>query len=112
MRFCRPTGRVLRLQCPRWRPHRDDPKLPLPPPIVASRRFYGTVTLDAARLASSAGTIGSEVVQHLEALLGAHVELTLEIQAEVPDGVPDDVVRIVTENARTLEFDSASFEDE
>ena len=90
----------------------DDTKLPLPPPIVASRRFYGTVTLDAARLASSAGTIGSEVVQHLEALLGAHVELTLEIQAEVPDGVPDDVVRIVTENARTLKFDSASFEDE
>ncbi len=38
--------------------------------------------------------------------------VTLEITAEVPDGVPDQVVRIVTENGRTLKFTSQGFERE
>ena len=40
------------------------------------------------------------------------MEVTLEIQANVPDGVPDNVVRIVTENANTLKFTSQGFEEE
>jgi hypothetical protein len=38
--------------------------------------------------------------------------VTLEIAAHVPDGTPDNVVRTVTENSRTLKFDSAGFEEE
>lgn len=38
--------------------------------------------------------------------------LTIEIEAEVPDGVPDNVVRTVTENSRTLKFTSHGFEKE
>ncbi len=53
-----------------------------------------------------------EVLQHLAALMSADVEVTLEIQARVPDGVPENVVRTVTENARTLKFTSAEFEEE
>ena len=46
-------------------------------------------------------------------LVGANVTVTLEIAAEVPDGAPDNVVRTVTENARTLKFVSGSgFEKE
>jgi adenylosuccinate lyase len=59
-----------------------------------------------------AGKIADEVIQHLTSLLGAEVEVTLEIQANVPDGVPDNVVRIVTENANTLKFTSQGFEEE
>jgi hypothetical protein len=33
-------------------------------------------------------------------------------QARVPSGVPDNVVRIVSENCRTLKFKSRSFERE
>jgi hypothetical protein len=40
------------------------------------------------------------------------VEVTLEIRAEVAEGVPDDVVRTVTENAATLKFSSQGFEEE
>ena len=36
----------------------------------------------------------------------------LEIQAKIPDGVPDDVVRTVTENCRTLKFKQFAFEEE
>ena len=48
---------------------------------------------------------------YLVSLMGANVEITLEIQATVPDGVPENVIRIVTENARTLKFDQSGFEE-
>jgi hypothetical protein len=40
------------------------------------------------------------------------VTVTLEIEAEIPSGAPDNVVRIVTENGRTLKFTSQGFERE
>ena len=45
--------------------------------------------------------------------LAKHVgnQITLEIQAEIPDGAPDNVVRTVTENCRTLKFTSYGFEE-
>jgi hypothetical protein len=45
-------------------------------------------------------------------LVGARVELTLEVQAEVPDGIPEGRQRIVNENCRTLKFESFGFEEE
>lgn len=79
---------------------------------AAPKRFHGTVRLDPLKLGSSAGRVGDEVVQHLQALLGSAVEVTLEIRAAVGDGVPDSVVRTVSENARTLKFESFGFEEE
>jgi hypothetical protein len=40
------------------------------------------------------------------------VKVTLEIEAEIPSGAPDNVVRTVTENSRTLKFTSQGFEAE
>jgi len=76
------------------------------------RRFYGSVKLDSLRVGRDAGRIADEVIQHLTKLVGAEVEVTLEIQARLPDGVSDKTVRDVTENCRTLRFDSFGFEDE
>jgi hypothetical protein len=45
-------------------------------------------------------------------LVGANVAVRLEVTAEVPEGVPDDVARTVTENAKTLKFDQHGFERE
>ena len=45
-------------------------------------------------------------------LVGAKVKVTLEIEAEVPSGAPDQVIRTVTENSRTLKFTSQGFEKE
>ena len=67
--------------------------------------------LDASRLNRDAGRIAEEVVQHLVGLLGAEVEVTLEIHADIPDGAPDSVVRTVTENCHTLRFKTHGFED-
>ena len=57
-----------------------------------------------------AGRIADEVIAHLAALPGAKVEVTLEVQVRVGEGVDDDVVRTVSENATALKFDHASFE--
>ena len=40
------------------------------------------------------------------------MEVTLEIQAYIPDGAPEHVVRVVTENCRTLKFRTHAFETE
>jgi hypothetical protein len=51
-----------------------------------------------------------EVLSHLTGLAGATVRVTLEIEAQVPGGVPEGTVRIVTENGRTLKFTTQGFE--
>ena len=63
-------------------------------------------------IARDAGKIMEEVVLHLTRLYGANVQVTLEIQAAIPDGVPEETVRTVTENCRTLKFDGLGFEEE
>jgi hypothetical protein len=80
------------------------------PPLM--RRFHGSVKLDPIRIGRDAGRIGEEVVQHLSGLLGASVEVSLEIHAEIPDGAPEKTVRDVTENCRTLKFESYGFEED
>jgi hypothetical protein len=51
-------------------------------------------------------------VQHLNALVGAEVEVIIEVHAKVPDGIPENVARTVGENARALKFDEFAFEEE
>ena len=92
---------------------RGRPSVPPPPtPPALPKRYYGTVTLEAARVGRDAGKIAEEVISHLAGLDGAKVTVTLEISAEVPGGVPENVVRIVMENGRTLRFAGQGFERE
>jgi predicted AAA+ superfamily ATPase len=81
----------------------------LPPKIG---RFHGSVTVDPLRLGRDAARIAEEVVQHLTGLVGANVQITIEIHAELPDGAGDKLVRDVTENCRTLKFTDFGFEQE
>lgn len=76
------------------------------------KRFYGNIEIDPLRINRDASAIANEIIQHLTRLNGASVKITLEIEAEIPEGVPDDVVRTVTENCRTLKFKDQSFEQE
>ncbi len=79
-------------------------------PAPRPRRFHGTVTLDPTRVGRDASRIADEVIAHLAAPVGAVVTVTLEIEAYLPDGASDQVVRTVTENGRTLRFTSQGFE--
>ena len=85
---------------------------PPKPADAPPKRFHGTVTLDAARVGRDASRVAEEVIAHLTGLVGAKVTVTLEIEAEIPSGASDHVVRTVTENSRTLKFTSQGFEKE
>jgi hypothetical protein len=76
------------------------------------RRFYGTARLDSARVGRDAGRIAEEVIAHLTGQMGAEVTVTIEVVASLPNGASDQLVRTVTENCRTLRFDSQGFERE
>jgi hypothetical protein len=89
----------------------DSPPLPIKP-VPQSRRFHGSAKIDPTRLSRDVDVIASSVVQHLTGLVDAKVTITLEIEAEIPSGAPDNVVRTVTENCRTLKFESQGFESE
>jgi predicted AAA+ superfamily ATPase len=95
-------------------PTPGEPLAPAQPaiPVVRAKpkRFHGTVVLDATRTGRDAGRIAEEVISHLSALIGANVTVTLEIEAKIPDGAPDNVVRTVTENSKTLKFTNHGFE--
>ncbi len=84
----------------------------IPPGPAPPKRFHGTVTLDPTRVGRDASRVADEVISHLAGLVGAEVTVTLEVEAEIPTGAPDHVVRTVTENSRTLKFTSLGFEEE
>ena len=81
-----------------------------PKPVAQRIRFHGTVTLDPTRVGRDASRIADEMIAHLAGLVGANLVVTLEIAAEIPSGVPDHVIRIVTENGQALKFFNQGFE--
>lgn len=81
------------------------------PPAPVLNRFHGSVQLDPVRLGRDASRIAEEVIQHLSGIVGANVEITLEVHAELPEGASEKLVRDVTENCRTLRFSNYGFEE-
>lgn len=86
-----------------------DPPFVQVPGADLSRSFHGVVEIDPARLGGSAGAISQEVVQRLASIMGSNVRVTLEIRADVPDGIPEKVERDVSENCNTLRFRQHGF---
>ncbi len=105
-------NRLLELQGGAALPPPMPPTPPTPPVAPKLTRFHGTVTLDPTRVGRDASRVADEVIAHLSGLVGAKVTVTLEVEADIPSGAPDHVVRTVTENSRTLRFTSQGFEKE
>ena len=74
-------------------------------------RFFGVASISPDRYARDLTRLSQEIIQHLAAPDGVDLEIRVEITARRPDGYPDDKVRNVTENARTLKFETYGFED-
>ena len=89
---------------------KDETGVSQPTGTLRPTRFHGTVELDATRVGRDAGKIAEEVIAHLAGLVGSTVTVTIEVDAKIPGGAPDSVVRIVTENSQTLKFTSHGFE--
>ncbi len=73
-------------------------------------RFYGTVKIDPLRIGRDTSKIADEVIQLLTKEQDSDVEITLEIRAVLPKGTDEKLRRDVTENCRTLKFNTSEFE--
>jgi uncharacterized protein len=76
------------------------------------RRFYAVATVDPERLGRDAGRIAEEVVAHLIGIVGTETDVTIEIRSTNAEGFPEDIIRIVSENAAALRFRHYDFEQD
>jgi predicted AAA+ superfamily ATPase len=96
-----------------------EPQVPIPPtpppqPPGSEQlptRFFGKVSLEPVRLLRDVGDIAEAIVRQLGKAGKTEIRITLEVDADSESGFPEDVQRTVTENARTLRFESHEFEE-
>jgi hypothetical protein len=77
----------------------------------SNTRFFMSAKLDNTRVNRDVNNYVQEIIQHLTAVEGSEVELTLEVNVTVPDGIPPTTVRTVSENCRTLKVTDFGFDD-
>lgn len=77
----------------------DPPKPSLP------TRYVASVKLDPTRAGLDTGKFIEEVMSHLQALPGAQIEMTLEVQVNAPGGIDESTARIVLENSAALKVE-------
>jgi hypothetical protein len=68
------------------------------------------VALDSQRVNREMGLIVEEVIERLTSIVGCDVDISLEINAKLPDGFDEATIRTVSENSRTLKFEHYGFE--
>ncbi|MEI8258718.1 MAG: hypothetical protein WCJ30_23855, partial [Deltaproteobacteria bacterium] len=82
------------------------------PAAALHRRFHATVSIDASDPIGSFGEAVQNVIEHFTAQYGTEVEITVDIEARRTSGFDVKTVRVVRENAATLKFRTAEFEEE
>jgi hypothetical protein len=94
-------------------PPASDPVTPGPQPAVGIKynHFFGTVELsDLNKIAKTTGDINLEILQHFSKLPKSSITVKLDIDVNIPDGVSDDFIRTISENCRTLKFETNEFD--
>ena len=74
---------------------------------AALARFFGSVKIDPDRYSRDIGNVTREVIDRLSGA-GAHLEITIDIQATKPGGFEEAEIRTIRENTRVLKFDPSS----
>ncbi|HCF58548.1 MAG TPA: hypothetical protein DFS52_11210, partial [Myxococcales bacterium] len=81
-----------------------------PKPAPRSKSFIGSVEVNAAKAKMDLVTIAEEIIAVLASDPNANVRVTVEIQAEFPNGADENVKRAVGENAKVLGFTTGIWE--
>ena len=76
-----------------------------PEPVKGPSHFSMHADLDYTRVNREVNNCIQEIVQHLYNLNGSKVKLELNVEVEVPDGIPGNVVRTVSENCKTMKME-------
>ncbi len=83
---------------------------PTPPPTPQFHTFIGTAEVNAAAAKMRLVQIAEEVISVLANDPQANVKVTIEVNAEFPQGVSDQIKRAVSENAASLGFKNKTWE--
>lgn len=86
-----------------------DPKLA--PQDRPKRRFYGSKTLDSVSYVKDWNLLREEIFAALTTADGTSLRITVEIEAQNPDGFSESTVRTVSENANVLGLEQKGFEE-
>jgi len=81
----------------------------LAPPMPQNTLFRMSAPLDVTRIGRDVQRLVDEVIHHLSSVDGCRIEISLEVNANVPDGLSHETVRTVSENCRTLKVDNFEF---
>lgn len=84
---------------------------PGPQPTKDNTHFFMSAKLDTTRVNRDVNNYVQEIIQHLMAVEGSDVELTLEVSVNAPNGIPSGTVRTVSENCRTLKITNFGFDN-
>ena len=76
-----------------------------PPKLHLPSRYVASVKLDPTRASLQMSAFVEEVMSHLQARLGAQIEMTLEVQVNAPGGIDESTARIVLENSAALKVE-------
>lgn len=74
-------------------------------------RFYMTAQLDTTRIGRDVQKLVEEVINHLITVEGVQVEIKLDVDVKSPKGLSAQIVRVVSENCKTLRVQSFNFEE-
>lgn len=78
---------------------------------VQNTHFYLSAQLDNTRINRDVQRLVEEVITHLTSVDGAQVSVSLEVNVDTPKGVPQQTVRAVSENCRTLKVKDFGFDE-
>jgi predicted AAA+ superfamily ATPase len=81
------------------------------PETPKNRHFYMTALLDNTRINRDVQQLMEEIISHLTSVDGAQARISLEVDVIVPNGLPHQIVRTVSENCQTLKVQSFGFEE-
>jgi len=83
---------------------------PTPPVTAKAKSFHGNVTINATTAKMRLVQVAEEIIAALAADPLAEIKISVEIQANFPNGAQDQTKRAVSENAKTLGFNNAEWE--
>ena len=81
-----------------------------PGPAPKASSFHGTAEVTASTAKMRLVQLAKEIISLLSSDPNAAVKVTVEISAEFPDGVSEQIKRAVSENATNLGFKTKSWE--
>lgn len=82
-----------------------------PAPTLRQTRFYATVDIEPHGAKMHFADIVDNIIHYLTERTDMKVVINVEIQAENNNGFQEDIQRVLKENANTLKFKSAAFEE-